>query len=118
MLTAQPQAVALKAKLFYGFSDTSRLSILEALCDTPLNVGEIVERTGLSQSNTSNHLSCLRDCGLVSRKQQGRYAYYRLSDPRVALLLQTADELLGDVARGVYECTRYELPEVQPNDRE
>ena len=115
MLTAQPQAIALKAKLFYGFSDTSRLSILEALREKPLNVGEIVEQTGLSQSNASNHLSCLRDCGLVIREQQGRFAVYQLSDPRVGELLETADILLSDVARGVYECTRYELPEVEPD---
>lgn len=110
MLTAQNQAIALKAKLFYGFSDTSRLAILEALREKPLNVGEIVGRTGLSQSNVSNHLGCLRDCGLVIREQQGRYAVYRLSDARVASLLETADILLSEVARGVYECTRYELP--------
>ncbi len=118
MLTAKPQAIALKAKLFYGFSDVSRLAILEALREKSLNVSEIVEQTGLSQSNASNHLSCLRDCGLVTREQQGRYAIYQLSDPRVALLFETADELLRDVARGVFECTRYELPEVEPNGSE
>jgi ArsR family transcriptional regulator, cadmium/lead-responsive transcriptional repressor len=118
MLTAQPEATALKAKLFYGFSDTSRLAILEALREKPLNVSEIVERTELSQSNASNHLSCLHGCGLVSREKQGRYVIYQLSDPRVAELLQTADILLSEVARGVYECTRYELPEDQQDDSE
>lgn len=112
MIVATPQAVTLKAKLFYGFADMSRLSILEALREKPLNVGEIVEQTGLSQPNVSNHLSCLRDCGLVAREQQGRYAVYQLSDPRVNTLLQMADELLADVAKGVYECTRYQPPEV------
>lgn len=110
MIVANPQAVTLKAKLFYGFSDMSRLSILEALRERPLNVGEIVERTGLSQSNVSNHLGCLRECGLVAREQQGRYAVYQLSDPRVATLLEMGDELLADVAKGIYECTRYNPP--------
>lgn len=111
LITAQAQAVGLKAKLFHGFSDPSRLSILKVLRDGPFTVGEIVGATGLSQSNVSNHLGCLRDCGLVSRDQQGRYVYYRLSDSRVAGLLRLADELLADVAKGVYECTRYTLPE-------
>lgn len=111
MLVSNPQAVALKSKLFYGFSDPSRLSILEALQEKPLNVSEIVEQTGLSQSNVSNHLSCLHDCGLVAREQQGRYVIYQLSDSRVSDLLQIAHELLAEVARGVYECTRYQLPE-------
>ncbi len=105
-----PQRTALKAKLFRGFSDMSRLSILEALRAGPLTVSAIVERTGLSQSNVSNHLACLRDCDLVMSSQQGRYTSYRLSDGRVDSLLSMADELLADVARGVYECTRYEQP--------
>lgn len=107
MLTQTPQATALKAKLFRGFSDTSRLSILEALRDGPLTVGAIVEKTGLTQSNVSNHLRCLSDCDLVISTSQGRYTLYQLSDDRVAELLHLAGELLHEVARGVYECTRY-----------
>ena len=114
IMTANTNATALKAKLFSGFSDTSRLSILEALRDGPLTVGQIVETTGLSQSNASNHLSCLRDCGLVVSEQQGRYVYYQLSDERIAALLEMAGEVLADVARGVYECTRYETPSQVP----
>ena len=116
LMTSQAQATALKAKLFRGFSDPSRLSILDTLRAGPLTVTEIVEVTGLSQSNTSNHLACLWDCGLVVREQQGRYVRYRLSDERVAALLGLADELLADVAQGVYECTRYKTP--QPEQRE
>src|SRR3546814_11259866 len=48
--------VALRAKLFRGPADASRLSILDALRTGPLSVGEIVAMTGLSQSNASNHL--------------------------------------------------------------
>jgi DNA-binding transcriptional ArsR family regulator len=110
-------STALKAKLFRGFSDNSRLTILEALQAGPLTVGDIVKVTGLSQSNISNHLSCLRDCGLVSVEQQGRFSYYRLSDERVAGLLNLAGELLAEVAKGVYECTRYTGP-TNPNARE
>ena len=106
LLTAQTNAISLKAKLFRGFSDPSRLSILECLLDGPRNVSEIVAVTDLSQPNASNHLACLRDCGLVTAVQEGRYVYYHLSDDRVAKLLTLADEVLAEVARGVYECTR------------
>lgn len=58
--------------------------------------------------NVSNHLACLRDCGLVISLPQGRYTLYQLSDERVNALLGLAEELLADVARGVYECTRYQ----------
>jgi ArsR family transcriptional regulator, cadmium/lead-responsive transcriptional repressor len=107
IINSNPLSVALKSKLFRGFADPSRLSILESLFNGPLNVGEIVSATGLSQSNASNHLSCLKDCGLIASEQQGRYVVYRLSDPRVARLLRISEELLADVAKGVYECTRY-----------
>ncbi|MCL5958649.1 MAG: metalloregulator ArsR/SmtB family transcription factor [Chloroflexi bacterium] len=110
LISANAQATRLKAKLFRGFSDPSRLSILEALRDSPLTAGEIVVATGLGQSNVSNHLGCLRECGLVLSEQQGRYVTYQLSDPRVGALLGLAEELLADVAQGIYECTRYGLP--------
>ena len=111
LILANAQSLTLKSKLFRGFSDPSRLSILEALRGGPRSVGDIVETTGLTQPNVSNHLGCLLDCGLVSRDQRGRYVYYRLSDERVDGLLELADELLAEVAKGVYECTRYADPE-------
>ena len=110
LMTTKMKPVDLQAKLFRGFSDPSRLSILESLRKGPLTVGEIVEATGLSQSNVSNHLGCLRDCGLVVAEQEGRYVTYHLSDDRVGELLALAESLLADVARGVYACTRYNLP--------
>ena len=108
LLTADTTSLTLKAKLFRGFGDPSRLGILDSLRKGPLTVSEIVEATGLSQSNVSNHLGCLRDCGLVVAEQDGRYVTYHLSDDRVGDLISTAESLLADVARGVYECTRYE----------
>lgn len=107
MITAQAQALEIKAKLFRGLSDASRLAILESLREGPLSVTEIVKATGLTQSNASNHLGCLNNCGLVAREQKGRFVFYRLSDERVGVLLGTADELLLEVAKGVYECIRY-----------
>ena len=108
MLTVpNPTSLALRAKLFRGLADPSRLAILAVLGAGPLTVGEIVETTGLSQSNTSNHLACLFDCGLVSREQHGRNVVYSLADPRVASVLALADEVIADAAAGLYACTRY-----------
>jgi ArsR family transcriptional regulator, cadmium/lead-responsive transcriptional repressor len=111
LITTNAQALTLKAKLLRGLSDPSRLAILEALRNGSLTVTAIVEATGLSQPNTSNHLSCLYDCGLVSREQEGRYVRYGLSDARIATLLVLTEEILADVAKGVYECTRYNIAE-------
>src|SRR3972149_1235481 len=110
LMTANVRSIDLQAKLFRGFGDPSRLSILDALRGGPLTVGEIAEAPGLSQSNASNHLGCLRDCGLVVAEQEGRYVTYHLSDDRVGELLALAESLLADVARGGCGCTRYNLP--------
>jgi ArsR family transcriptional regulator, cadmium/lead-responsive transcriptional repressor len=114
LITSPISSIELQAKLFRGFADPSRLSLLEALRAGERTVSDLVQATGFTQPNVSNHLSCLRDCGLVSVRQQGRFAYYSLSDERVAKLLLLADELLADVARGVYECTRYAAPMEKP----
>lgn len=107
-LSTDTTSLSLKAKLFRGFGDPSRLKILESLREGEMTVSAIVERTGLSQSNVSNHLSCLRDCGLVTAEQQGKYVEYRLGDPKVNDILSLGETLLADVARGIYECTRYD----------
>ena len=109
LITSTTSSIDLQAKLFRGFADPSRLGILDALRNGPLTVSEIVEATSFSQPNVSNHLGCLRDCGLVTAEQQGRYVTYHLSDDRVGELIALAESLLADVARGVYECTRYNI---------
>lgn len=91
--------VSLKAKLFRGFADPSRLSIIEALRSGAKSVGDLVDATGLSQPNTSNHLACLLDCGLVVRERRGRFVYYCLAE-RVDTLLEIADEILEGGAGG------------------
>lgn len=107
LLVVSETDLTLKAKLFRGFGDSSRLNILAALRGGPLTVGEIVNVTELSPSNASNHLRCLRECGLVQAEQDGRHVIYRLSDDRVGEMITLAESLLADVARGVYQCTRY-----------
>lgn len=106
-MSKRNQKLGLKAKLFRGLGDTTRLSILEILRAGESTTSEIVEKTGQSQSNISNHLSCLLDCGLVTNRREGRHIFYRLTDSRVAKLLEEGDGILVEVARGIYECVNY-----------
>lgn len=101
-------ATALKAKLFRGFADPTRLEILEALMDGELSVGEIAQAMETSFANTSAHLACLAECGLVRSEKRGKYVYYRLQERRVRDLIRIAEGILANVSRQIYECTRYE----------
>jgi ArsR family transcriptional regulator, cadmium/lead-responsive transcriptional repressor len=106
-LRAPIQAFQHQAKLFRGFSDQSRLTILETLRYGSLPVGEIAKAAGLTQPNVSNHLKCLSECGLVLGEQKGRFVHYRLGDDRVGQMLQLADELLAGNARRIRQCVNY-----------
>ncbi len=112
------QTLPLKAKLFRGFGDPSRLAILEALRAGPMTVGELVRATALTQPNTSNHLACLRECGLVRTRRRGRFIEYRLSDARVDQILDLAGALLAETAEGLEACPRYADPERETAARE
>lgn len=97
----------LKAKLFRGFADPSRLAVLEILRNGPRCVSDIVKATGLTQPNVSSHLACLEDCGLVKREKRGRYVYYEMAHKEVVSVLEQAETILGQVGRHIYTCTRY-----------
>ena len=107
MAVAHDLAVTLKAKMFRGLADPSRLLIVEALRASEQTVSSLVETTGLSQPNASTHLACLHDCGLVTRRQQGRQVYYALADQRMEQVSGAVEGMLSDVADNVYRCTRY-----------
>ena len=98
--------LSLQAQLFHGFSDCSRLSIVEVLRAGERRVSDVVEATGLTQPNVSMHLSCLWECGLVAREKRGREVYYRLLGG-VADLLAAADAVLAEAGETVGACPRY-----------
>lgn len=112
-------SLALTAKLFRGLGDTSRLRVLAALRDGPLSAGGIVTRTGLSQPNTSNHLKCLGECGLVTWERDGRFMHYQIADKRVVKLLDQTEELLLQIGPLIKACPQYRHPgrETQPRRR-
>jgi len=73
------------SQIFGSLGDVSRLKILRALLDAkePLCQGSLVERTGLSQANTSKHLALLVRVGLVLREPQGNLVYFKPVTPVV-----------------------------------
>jgi DNA-binding transcriptional ArsR family regulator len=83
------------ARFFKGLGDPVRLRVLEFLEGGERSVGEIVEHLGLPQNRVSMHLGCLRWCGYVDTRRDGRYVFYRLTDPRVTEILRLSREMLS-----------------------
>jgi ArsR family transcriptional regulator, cadmium/lead-responsive transcriptional repressor len=101
------QDAAVAAQLFRGFADPTRLAILTELLAGELRVVDLVERLGCSQSNVSGHLACLKECGLVTDRPEGRAVWYRLATPAVVDVLRQAEALLAEVGHRVALCQNY-----------
>ncbi len=100
------QRLAVTAKFFHGLSDLTRLGIVELLLEGEKNVSELVAILGQPQSRVSNHLACLRWCGFVDSRREGKFIYYRVSDPRVRQILELARGVIADNAAAILSCTR------------
>ena len=108
-LPAAPLETDLVAKYFRGLGDPSRLRILELLkSEGELSVGELVYRLALPQPQVSNHLACLRWCGFVAARREGRTVYNRIADARVEAMLELAQSLLAHNAEHVAACCQIE----------
>lgn len=101
--------------LFRGLGDRSRLNILSYLQEGPSRVNDIVEATGLAQANVSSHLSCLWECGLVSRQRQGREVHYQLVEG-VDDLLTTAQQILTAAGDTLGACPNFGLEYATSDD--
>lgn len=96
------------ACLFHGFSDRSRLAILQHLVQGEHRVGELAAHLDLAQSTVSKHLACLKECGLVTSRPQGRASLFSLTHPDAVLaLLQAAEDLLALTGDAAALCPRY-----------
>ncbi len=80
------------ARFGHALSDPIRARLLLALRDAPGYPAELADLVGTSRQNVSNHLACLRGCGLVVAVPQGRRTRYELTDARLAHAL---GDLLG-----------------------
>lgn len=106
LLPTEPHGVEIVAKFFRALSDPARLRLLEFLLHDEHTVTECVAQVGLSQGRVSTHLGCLSDCGYVQVRRQGRFAYYTVTDPRVAELVLLARSLAADNAAALAACMR------------
>lgn len=101
------RALSAAACLFRGLSDPTRLAIVQHLARGELRVVDLTARLGLAQSTVSAHLACLRDCGLVQSRAQGRASIYSLARPELMELLVAAEQLLATTGDAVALCPVY-----------
>ena len=76
------------AELFSILGDTSRVKIIAALLDGPMNVQSLAETVGISPSAISHHMRGLRQMHLVRAQKQGRQVFYSIDDQHVEELFQ------------------------------
>jgi ArsR family transcriptional regulator, cadmium/lead-responsive transcriptional repressor len=82
------------ARFGHALSDPTRARVLLALREAPGYPAELADLLGVSRQSLSNHLACLRGCGLVVAAPQGRRTRYELADARLG---QALGDLLGAV---------------------
>lgn len=95
--------------LFRSLGDPSRLAIVRRLAMGEARVAELTRDLGLAQSTVSSHVACLKDCGLVDGRMEGRRVYYSLARPELLDMLGAAETLLAATGSAVALCPTYGL---------
>src|SRR4030067_3389683 len=99
----EKEKLKIKAKFFRGFADPTRLAILECLREGEKIVTEIAQETGQSQSNISNHLSCLLECGLLKNRREGKNISYSIRNETVKELMENSDIVLSEIYQEIFD---------------
>jgi len=121
MIAASPDLIgraelAPAGALFRGLADPTRLSLVRRLAVGEARVVDLCAELGLGQSTVSSHLACLRDCGLVDYRAQGRASVYHLTRPELMDLLAAAEALLAATGNAVALCPTYADPATDDRD--
>ncbi len=94
--TLKQEIIQLEANFCAALSDPTRIFILYALNENPLNVTELTNELGIPQPTTSRHLKVLRERGLVYTERQGTVITYHLADLRVIQALDLLRSAMRD----------------------
>jgi DNA-binding transcriptional ArsR family regulator len=105
---AEGAALSAAACMFRSLGDPARLAILRHLALGEHKVVDLTAHVGLAQSTVSAHLACLRDCGLVTSRPQGRASMWSLATgPELLDVLAAAERLLAVTGDAVALCPTY-----------
>jgi DNA-binding transcriptional ArsR family regulator len=115
MTTSGPDAALRRgAALFHGLADRNRLAIVRHLAHGERRVVDLTETLGLAQGTVSGHLACLRDCGLIVGRPEGRQMFYSIAHPELMDVLGAAEQLLALTGEAVELCPNFGHPTETP----
>jgi ArsR family transcriptional regulator len=102
---ASPELDDVEAKFFRGLGDPLRMRLLQLLADgRELALNELMLAVGEPRSRVQLQLACLRACGFVVARRDGRFLYHRLRDERLGALLTAARLLAREPASALAQC--------------
>lgn len=90
--------VELIAERFRAIGEPTRIRILDRLRQGEASVQDLTASLGSSQQNVSKHLSLLQHAGIVERRRDGNFSYYRIADDSVLALCET---VCGSIQRSI-----------------
>lgn len=90
---------SLHAEMCKVFSNSIRLEILNLLRDKEMSVTELIGKTKLSQANISQHLSIMKNKGVVTSNRKGKNIYYKLANPKIIKAFDIIREVLDEKLR-------------------
>ena len=103
------------AALFHGLAERNRLAIVRQLAHGERRVVDLTKTLDLAQGTVSGHLACLRDCGLIVGRPEGRQMFYSIAHPELMDLLGAAEKLLALTGEAVELCPTYGPTDAHPD---
>lgn len=94
MVTATSSSLDALARFGHALSDATRARVLMRLREGPAFPADLADELGVTRQSMSNHLACLRGCGLVVAVPEGRRTRYELADARLAHALADLHDLI------------------------
>lgn len=86
----------LQADVCKIFSNAKRLEIINILKDGETAANELIERTGLSKANLSQHMAILKAKGVILTRREGVNMYYRIANPKIIQACNLMREVLTE----------------------
>lgn len=94
-----------RARFFRALGDETRIAIIYALKkNRSMSVNEICSAVKKEQSNVSHHLACLRNCGIVQVKKNGKSVVYSPKNSETAKILRLSERHIRGVIESILAC--------------